>query len=225
MGIARHGGEVTKFLGDGVMAYFDAEDVDGALEARRHPGGADEIRGRFRTQRTAPAVQRFRPLARPGVEGIMGSSIKMDYTIIGEPVNTAAKLEALTRTLGRPVLMTSDVVDETHRPWDTDQLGDFDLGRDELMAVHALRTGADDGWKAEVRHTWPRGHGRRLAVAGTTDGQTSRSVWRRPPCITPVIRSASWRTVMSAIGSPSTITRSAVVSASSVPSIPVGSAA
>jgi len=157
VGIARHGGEVTKFLGDGVMAYFDVEDADGALEACR------DIQAELTRIRDSASERSGLRLLYSGfglslgsvLEGSMGSSIKMDYTIIGEPVNTAAKLEALTRTVGRPVLMTSDVVDATHRPWDTDQLGDFDLGRDELMAVHALRTGADDGWKA--RETVTRG--------------------------------------------------------------------
>lgn len=144
--IARHGGEVTKFLGDGVMAYFDLEHVDAALQS------CIDIHAELASIRASAPVNSALHLLYSGfglslgpvIEGNMGSSIKMDYTIIGEPVNTAAKLEALTRTVDRPVLMTSDVIEAAQDRWDIDEIGEFDLGRDRLMTVHALRTGIGD---------------------------------------------------------------------------------
>ena len=81
----------------------------------------------------------------PVIEGSMGSSVKMDYTIIGEPVNTAARLEALTRTLNTPVLMTEAVARATRRRWEISFVDAVDLGRDHATPVHALAVGAPEG--------------------------------------------------------------------------------
>ena len=120
----------TKFPGDGVMAYFDAEEADQALQSciDMH----QELR---RIRENAPTRSALRLLfsgfelaLRLVIEGSMGSSVKMDYTIIGEPVNTAARLDALTRKLHTPVLMTETVARATLRQWDTNYMGEFDIG-------------------------------------------------------------------------------------------------
>ena len=82
----------------------------------------------------------------------MGSSVKMDYTIIGEPVNTAARLEALTRTLDTPVLMTEAVKQATQQRWDITYAGTFDAGRDDITQVYSLATEVDSttGMRATV---------------------------------------------------------------------------
>lgn len=144
--IARHGGEVTKFLGDGVMAYFDADETDDALQS------CADIQHELRTIRdTAPATSGLRLLYSgcglalgPVMEGSMGSSVKMEYTIIGEPVNTASKVEELTRTLEAPVLMTNDVIEAAKRSWDTTSVGEFDVGRGDPTPLFSLQTSAGD---------------------------------------------------------------------------------
>ncbi len=138
--IARSGGEVSKFLGDGVMAYFEAGEADEALQSC-----LDIHQELSHIRETSPTRSARRLLYSgfglalgPVIEGSMGSSVKMDYTIIGEPVNTAAKLEALTRTLNTPVLMTEAVARATRRPWDINFVDAVDLGRDRPTPVHAL---------------------------------------------------------------------------------------
>jgi class 3 adenylate cyclase len=138
--IAHRGGEVTKFLGDGVLAYFDAAGTDEALQS------CVDIQHELRRLRErAPARSGLRLLFSgfglalgPVVEGSMGSSVKVDYTIIGEPVNSAARVEALTRTLDLPVLMTEAVASIARRSWDITFVGDFDIGRDDPAPVFAF---------------------------------------------------------------------------------------
>lgn len=153
-GIAEHGGEVTKFLGDGVMAYFDAHDADRALQSC-----IDITQRLARLRENAPPDSARRLLfsgfglaVGPVVEGSMGSEVKMDYTIIGPPVNTAAKLEALTRNLDRTVLMTEAVVEATAQPWVTAFEGAHELGRDEPTSVYSLVTGmtGDTGMRSST---------------------------------------------------------------------------
>lgn len=142
--IARHGGEVTKFLGDGVMAYFDADETDDALQSC-----ADIQHELQHIRNTASVTNPLRLIYSgcglalgPVMEGSMGSSVKMEYTIIGEPVNTASKVEELTRQLEAPVLMTGAVVDAAKRSWDTAFVGEFDVGRGDPTPIFSLSTGA-----------------------------------------------------------------------------------
>ena len=78
----------------------------------------------------------------PVIEGTLGSSVKVDYTIIGEPVNTAARVEALTRTLDAPVLMTDDVCAAANGAWTFADAGVFDLGGASPTTVRSLVTPA-----------------------------------------------------------------------------------
>ena len=81
----------------------------------------------------------------------MGSSVKMDYTIIGEPVNTAARLEDRARTLDTPVLMTTEVAAAAGRDWDIRFVGAYDINSGDPIRVHSLATGATD--MASMRST------------------------------------------------------------------------
>ena len=125
------------------MAYFDASDADEALQSC-----LDIHQELSRIRQAAPERSARRLLYSgfglalgPVIEGTIGSSVKMDYTIIGEPVNTAARLEALTRTLNTPVLMTEAVARATRRRWDIRFVDAVDLGGDRATPVHALAIG------------------------------------------------------------------------------------
>ncbi len=144
-GIVRLGGEVTKFLGDGMMAYFDIDNADGALRSC-----AEVLRELQQAREAAPAdsalgvmYSGFGLAVGSVLEGTMGSSVKMDYTIIGEPVNTAARLEALTRKLDTPIVMTEGVKHAATGQWDIDYVGEFDIGRDAVTPVYSLATEVD----------------------------------------------------------------------------------
>ena len=147
--IARHGGEVTKFLGDGVMAYFDtdADDVDAALQScldiHHELGRIREGAGPLSALRLL--YSGFGLALGPVIEGSMGSSVKMDYTIIGEPVNTASKLEALTRRVNTPILMTQAVAEAAQGRHDTSFVERCDIGRGTPISVYALADAPDEG--------------------------------------------------------------------------------
>ena len=152
-GISQRGGEVSKYLGDGVMAYFDPTCVDDALQST-----VDVQLELNNIRDNAPPGSALNFLFSgfgldlgPVIEGSMGSSVKMDYTIIGEPVNTAARLEALTRTLDAPVLMTDEVAAAAHRDWDIRFVGTHAINSEDPIRVHSLATGATD--MAGIRST------------------------------------------------------------------------
>ncbi|MBL0155759.1 MAG: adenylate/guanylate cyclase domain-containing protein [Bryobacterales bacterium] len=94
--IVRHGGEVNKFIGDGILAIFSGEDhplraVRCAMEMIRQPG-------EFRTGVGLHSGD--------AVVGNMGSGDKMDYTALGDTVNLAARLEGLNKEWQTQIMMS-----------------------------------------------------------------------------------------------------------------------
>ena len=73
------------------------------------------------------------------IEGNMGSHIKTDYTIIGDAVNTAARLEGLTRQVKRSLVVSELVRHSTKEPWNFICLGEYDLrGKEENGLVYSI---------------------------------------------------------------------------------------
>jgi adenylate cyclase len=125
-------GTLDKFIGDCVMAFFGAPvpQADHALRAVR---AAVEIQRRLsewgvrRAEMGLPAWQaRVAVNSGPVVVGDIGSRRRVDYTVLGNTVNVAARLEAFVARPGDVVLGP-----ETHRLLGgaiaTEPLGDFQL--------------------------------------------------------------------------------------------------
>ena len=119
--VEHHGGMVDKFIGDAVMALFSLptthdDDADRAVAAALHMQA--ELQ---RMNRVLPAdLPRFETgiglHTGTVVAGLIGSPQKRSYTVIGDAVNTASRLEGMTKTLGVPILVTAAVVDALVRP-------------------------------------------------------------------------------------------------------------
>ncbi len=109
--ISQHQGEVTKYIGDCVMAYFGPGQADNALRA-----SLEILRQLQALRASAPPASALGVLysgiglaAGSVMEGNFGASLKVDYTVIGDAVNTASRLEALTRHAGHPLLFSAEV--------------------------------------------------------------------------------------------------------------------
>jgi len=139
--IAARGGEVTKFIGDCVMAYFDGDCADGAMQASLDVLAELEI---LRNQ--APANSPLRVLyigiglAKGTVlEGNIGSQTKKEYTVIGDAVNVASRIEALTRQLNRFLVFSAAVREGLSDRWRPVRLGDFKAkGKDAIVEVYSI---------------------------------------------------------------------------------------
>jgi adenylate cyclase len=114
--LSANGGEILKFIGDGVMAYFPADDalflpyvtnsaiaaarrlmtdIEAANEARA-AGGLDPVRFGIGLH------------VGPVTFGNVGTEDRLDFTVIGPAVNRASRLESLTKQLGVPVLASAE---------------------------------------------------------------------------------------------------------------------
>lgn len=107
--IAANGGEVLKFIGDAVLAIFPAVD-DEADACRRALGAArGAIASLAEWNLTRPAALAIGVALHVGdvFYGNIGGSDRLDFTVIGAPVNEVCRLESLCKTLGAPILMTA----------------------------------------------------------------------------------------------------------------------
>jgi adenylate cyclase len=109
--ITAHGGTVDKFIGDAVMAVFGSPVGRGVeREAAAAVACALAMRARLAELNAMWGAQGVDPLASgvglaSGVvlAGQIGSPQRLDFTVIGDTVNLASRLEALTRSLAASV--------------------------------------------------------------------------------------------------------------------------
>jgi adenylate cyclase len=148
-----HGGEVLKFLGDGLLGIFPVA-ADPAVACREALAAADEARaalqerGTERNARGEPAL-RFGLALHLGevLYGNIGSAGRLDFTTIGPAVNLTARLENLARDLGRDLVASAAFA--RHCPEALRSLGTFRLRG--FQASQKVFTRPDDPTIAAVR--------------------------------------------------------------------------
>ncbi|EHJ47606.1 adenylate/guanylate cyclase with Chase sensor [Solidesulfovibrio carbinoliphilus subsp. oakridgensis] len=114
--ILRSGGTLDKFIGDAIMAFWGAPLADPA-HAAKALGAALALRdalaslSRDFADRGLPVLDARMGLhAGPAVVGNVGSRERFDYTVLGDTVNLASRLESLNKYYGTRILATEAVV-------------------------------------------------------------------------------------------------------------------
>ena len=147
--IEKHGGEILKFVGDGLLAIFpldrpsafddllssvvEAQDAMDALNDGREQAGQDPLR--YGVGIHLGDV----------MYGNIGSSRRLDFTVIGPAVNAASRLESLTKTVHRPVLVSKAFAEKSSCHGALESLGSYPLrGFGEEMEVFAF---SSERWK------------------------------------------------------------------------------
>ena len=114
--IQNNGGSIDKFMGDGILATFGAavpsagyaadalRAAEAVADAAREWGAAREAAGRP-VLRVAVAVT-----AGPVVFGAIGDESRLEYTVIGDPVNLAAKLDKHGKGLNAGIVTTAETL-------------------------------------------------------------------------------------------------------------------
>ncbi len=140
--INAHNGIINKFLGDGFMAVFGAplssnEDTANALSAAQ--AIHEQLSSEF------PDVQFGMGLhSGLAVTGNVGSAVRKEYTIIGDVVNLASRIEQLTKQYGSRILISSDVLEraariESELPERVEDLGDVRVkGRSQATRIYRV---------------------------------------------------------------------------------------
>ncbi|PXX07282.1 adenylate/guanylate cyclase family protein [Mycolicibacterium moriokaense] len=133
------GGHVNKFLGDGALAVFGApndlaDHAEAAVSAALliHRLVAERFGGELRIGIDINTGQ--------VIAGTIGGAGKLEFTLIGDTVNVAARVEQLTKTTGDAILLTHQTVDAlVRRPPGLIDRGSYELkGKSAPVMVFGL---------------------------------------------------------------------------------------
>ncbi|HET6838795.1 MAG TPA: adenylate/guanylate cyclase domain-containing protein [Bradyrhizobium sp.] len=152
--IRAHGGDVLKFMGDGLLAVFPIAEQDG--DAAQVSAGVLQAARESRAQVEAlryeagEAVERFRFGVALHVGKILygniGGGNRLDFTCIGPAVNLAARLEKIAGRLHRTIVASAEFVEACEGGWV--DLGEFPIsGFSKAERVYGLQ---DEGLEDET---------------------------------------------------------------------------
>ena len=173
--IARHRGHVDQFVGDGVLAVFGAPErladhADRAVQCAvelartvnsRRPGGFEVGIG-VNTGRV--------------VAGSIGGAGRLSFSVIGDAVNVASRVEGCTRETGDPVLITDETRGKLSETIEVEERGEFELKGVRMIKLYAplVPTAVPAGPGADIGEvpvdSEPIGLGR--PAEGRTPGRT-----------------------------------------------------
>jgi adenylate cyclase len=143
--VFRHGGTIDKYMGDGIMALYNAprEDHEHALNAIR---SALEFQ-----ERAIPFSARWE--AKLGVQircgvginsgeaivGSLGSKQRNEYTAIGDPVNLAARLESVTKDYRVPIIISEFTYEYVKGRFPTNELDTVTVkGKSQPVKIYGV---------------------------------------------------------------------------------------
>ncbi len=149
--INRHHGVVDKFIGDAIMAVWGAPKstpkdahhaVRACLEMRK---ALDELNAK-RQQRNQPPINIGMGLhSGRAISGTIGSTERMEYTVIGNTVNTGSRIEASTKAFGADLLISETVMEKIGEDFKVEYVGSAEVkGRSEPLKLFKVR-----GYKTE----------------------------------------------------------------------------
>jgi adenylate cyclase len=142
--IARHGGEILKFIGDGLLAIFPLSQPSACANLLRAVAEARQavitLNEKKSEAGSAPLNYGIGIHVGDVMYGNIGSSTRLDFTVIGPAVNMASRLEGLTKQLGRTVLLSRAFADFVEGHFDLERVGEYPVrgfnDPIELFAYH-----------------------------------------------------------------------------------------
>jgi adenylate cyclase len=141
--VRRHGGHANKFIGDGLLAVFGAPDRRPDHARRAVAAGRDiveSIRSHGGEFRIGVGINSGNVIA-----GTIGGGGRVDFTVIGDTVNTAARVESATRDTGDDLLITDATRSRIDDDDDWIERPAVQLkGKSQPVRIYALRTGRSD---------------------------------------------------------------------------------
>ena len=139
--ITERGGNVLKYMGDCVMASFEHDQAEDAMQA-----ALDILKILNMTRRestpTHPGKLLYTGIGLAYgevIEGNIGSKIKTDYTLIGDTVNVASRVEGLTRQFPYTMILTEAAKQQCADSWTFIDLGSRQVkGKKESINIYSL---------------------------------------------------------------------------------------
>lgn len=157
--IARHGGVIRQYAGDGIVSFFGApvrrvteaeidQDARNAVRcALAMEATLRELNRRWRMQGRAAVGMRVGIFTGPMVAGSLGSAKRSEFVIEGDTVNTGARLESFDKELYAPdpdsrparILIGEPTLERLGAEFETQRIGEFALrGKEQRVNVYRV---------------------------------------------------------------------------------------
>jgi adenylate cyclase len=162
--IIKHNGVVDKFIGDAIMAVWGApeptdHDVHDAITA------CMEMRAGLVTYNEKRVAEGKEPILMGAgvhtgdvISGTIGSDERMEYTVIGDAVNTAARIEASTKEFGTDLLVSREVMEVVSDKFFAHKAGEIKAkGKSNLLELYIVDGVIhEDGTQEEIHTEYSR---------------------------------------------------------------------
>lgn len=140
--IFEHKGTLDKFIGDGLMVEFGAplDDEEQEKNAITTAIAMQKALEKLNATWKQPAIQVGIGIHTGfAIVGNVGSEKRMDYTAIGDTVNIASRLEQMTKSIKKSILISEDTYQAIKEDFPAENLGPITLpGRQEPIKVYAI---------------------------------------------------------------------------------------
>lgn len=143
--VFRHGGTVDKFEGDAILAFFGApqshdDDPERAiLTALEMTERLSELANDWRERAETPLEIGIAINTGQVMVGNIGSHRRMEYTVIGDAVNLASRLQDLTKEYGASVLISGSTYDRVKDMCNVRSLGEVEVrGRKQPVNLYEV---------------------------------------------------------------------------------------
>ena len=129
--VEAHGGEILKFMGDGLLAIFPSEGESADACRRAAAAALEAFHGvdvlNAERASTGSAIVEFVVGLHVGEVGYgnIGGRRRLDFTVLGPAVNYASRLQDLAKNVGRSILLSRKISELISAP--VIDLGDFSL--------------------------------------------------------------------------------------------------
>ena len=151
------GATIDKYIGDAVMAFWNAPEQQADHQLRALKAALSITAAKETIQRMvcnlSPALENIKidfgigVATGPVIVGNMGSDFRFNYTVMGDAVNVASRLESLTKEKGSPILATGGMLNLQNQlelnvlQIEISSLGQTSVkGKAETMDVYAIRS-------------------------------------------------------------------------------------
>ena len=143
--VLKYDGTLDKYEGDAIMAFWGAP-LDDAGHAEKCCRAALEMQKRLAELRTNWAKEDKPQLfARMGINtgqmvvGNMGAETRMDYTIMGDEVNLASRLEGVNKEYGTEIIINKATLDECGDIFEVRELDSIKVvGKEQAVIIYEL---------------------------------------------------------------------------------------
>lgn len=155
--VLTRGGVVDKFIGDAIMAVWGApitkpndakQAIMACIDMRK---ALVELNNEFKAE-GLPIIKigmglNYGPL----IAGNIGSTERMEYTVIGDSVNTASRIESLTKAFGTDLLVSKDLLDQTGDTFIAEKCHEAMVkGKSEPLVIYKVHGYRENGQEVRV---------------------------------------------------------------------------